>query len=323
MAQLRTYRSTGTIPQASGAAAAALKARAAAWEVDLIESPGQIGMVLWGCEFWLIHDGASIRVELSGPEARLVGNLRDTASEIMAEVGLTVQWDRLDVGALAPGLSLFTLTSVRPRSPNFLRVRVTGDDAARFGQGSLHFRLLIAPEGRDPVWPRIGETGRTIWPDGADALHRPVYTVAAQGADWLDFDIFLHDGSPTCAWAAHALPGTPVGLLGPGGGWCPTAANLRLFGDQTALPAIVRMLDLCLGDATAVLRCMPADLGPFAADPRVTIVDDLLAALSECDIPDDSHVWFAASGSEARKARAHLAARGLHKRDFTAATYWD
>lgn len=308
---------------ASGAAVAALKIRAAEWQLDLIERPGRIGAILWGCELWMIHQDDALRVELSGPEARLVGNMREAVADMLAEVGLAVTWDRLDVGALAPGLALMRLVHVTRRSPNFLRIRLTGPEAGRFGQGSLHFRLLLPPRGRAPVWPRVGETGRSIWPEGADALHRPVYTVAAQGGDWLDFDVFLHPGSPTCDWAMTTLPGQEVGVIGPGGGWCPEAAHLRLFGDQTALPAIARILDLTGGEARAVIRCAPRDLGSLAEDPRVDLAEDLLGALADCDIPRNCHVWFAARADEARHARQHLVARGLTKREFTTAAYWD
>ena len=133
--------------------------------------------------------------------------------------------------------------------------------------------------------------GRTRWPEGADALHRPVYTVAAQQDDWLDFDIFRHDGSPTCDWAEAARPGDTVGVIGPGGGWCPEAPRLWLFGDETALPAIARMLDLARGEVRAHLRCAPEDPGPLADDPRVTACPDLLAQLATIDPgPDDQYI---------------------------------
>jgi NADPH-dependent ferric siderophore reductase len=322
MAHLRTFRSSGVIPMSSGAAIAAMKARAAAWDLSVIENEGELRVALWGCELRLIQDGASMRVDLSGPEARLIGNLRETTADVLAEVGLTVSWDQIDVGALAPGLSLMRVVSVSRRSPNFLRVRLQGDDSARFSQGSLHFRLLVPPVGRVPVWPRVAETGRTVWPDGPDALHRPVYTVAAQAGDWLDFDIFLHDGSPTCDWALTRAEGSEVAIIGPGGGWCPEADRLFLFGDETAVPAIARMLDLAQGEVRAVVRAKPEDLGPLAADPRLRFDDDLLGALAATQIGEGSHVWFAASADEARQARQDLLARKISKKDFMAAAYW-
>lgn len=321
MSHLRAYRNAGIIPRASGAAVAALKTRAAAWDVELTETPDALSMVIWGCELRLIPETDAVRLELTAPEARLMGNLQDSATEIFAEAGLEVQWQRVNAGALAPGLAVMRVVSVAQRTPGFIRVRLQGDEAARFGQGSLHFRLLLPQPGRRAVWPRIGDTGRTIWPEGADALHRPVYTVIAQQDDWLDFDIYHHKGSPTCDWALSAPEGQEVAIVGPGGGWCPEADRLMLFGDETALPAIARMLDLAAGKATAIIRADARDLGALAADPRVRRADDLLAALADADI-EGAYVWFAAHSDEARQARSHLLSRGLTKKEFMAAAYW-
>ncbi|WP_103172056.1 siderophore-interacting protein [Paracoccus sp. SY] len=322
MSQLRSHRNFGTIPRASGAAAAALKARAAAWEVPLVETPEALSMFVWGCELRLVPGGDDLRVELSAPEKRLIGSLQDSATELFAEAGLEVAWDRVDTGALAPGLSLMRVRSVTRRSPGFIRVRIAGPDAARFGVGSLHFRLLLPPRGRAAVWPRIGASGRTEWPEGPDALHRPVYTVAAQAEDWVDFDIFRHAGSPTCDWALSGPEGVEVGIIGPGGGWCPEAERLHLFGDETALPAIARMLDLARCEVTAHVRAGYPDLGPLAADPRVTRCDDLLATLASADPGQGDFVWFAAEAGQARQARKHLLARGMARKAFTTAAYW-
>ncbi|RJE84889.1 siderophore-interacting protein [Paracoccus onubensis] len=323
MSQLQTFRSTGIIPHLSGAAVAALKARASAWEVPLIESPDQLSMFVWDCELRLKIEPDCLRIDLSGPEARLIGILRDSATELFEEAGLTAEWDQLDIGALAPGLSLLRVESVASRTPGFIRVRVTGPEAGRFAERGLHFRLLLPPSGRDPVWPRISASGRTDWPKGEDALHRPVYTVVAQADDWLDFDIFRHANSPTCDWALSEPVGQPVGILGPGGGWCPNARRLWLFGDETALPAIARMLDLAEGEVFASISASVMDLAEMEADHRVTQVGDLLSALREHErFGEDDFVWFAGPADQAREARKHLTSLGLPKKSFTAAAYW-
>ena len=322
MSHQSRYRNSGTIPSASGAAAAALRARAAAWEMPLAETPEALSLFVWGCELRLVPHRDDLRVELFAPERRLIGNLQDSATDLFAEAGLTVRWDRVDVGALAPGLSLMRVVSVARRSPGFLRVRLTGPDAGRFGAEGLHFRLLLPPAGRAPVWPRVGATGRTEWPAGPDALHRPVYTVAEQRDDWLDFEIFCHPGSPTCDWALADPVGAELGIIGPGGGWCPEGDRLHLFGDETALPAIARILALTRGTATAHLAASAEDLGDLARDPRVTRCGDLLAALACAEPRPDSIVWFAAEADQARAARKHLLARGLDRKAVITAGYW-
>lgn len=323
MSVLRTHRSVGIIPARAGAAVAALKARAALWEVPLIETPERLSLFVWGSELRLVPEDDAVRIELMAPEARLIGTLQDSATELFEAEGLAVQWDRVDEGALAPGLSLMRVVSVTPRTPGFLRVRLQGPDAPRFGETSLHFRLLLPQPGRAPIWPRVAANGRTVWPEGPDALHRPVYTVIDQQQDWLDFDIFRHQASPTCDWVEGDPLGREVGIIGPGGGWCPDAEMLWLFGDETALPAIARMLELARGEVAAVVRASYADLGPLAADPRVARTDDLLGA-QEAVVPGKGvFVWFAARADQARAVRRSLTERGFDRRDFMAAAYWD
>lgn len=324
MFPIRPHRSTGTMASTSGAAAAVLRARAAEWEVELIESDQAMTLHVWGSELSLIPEDGIVRIELRAPEARLIGVLQDSATELFESHGMAIAWDNVDEGGLAPGLALMRLVSVRQRTPGFIRVRISGPEAARFAQGSMHFRLLIPPQGRVPVWPRTAANGRTRWPSGEDTLHRPVYTVAEQRDDWVEFDIFAHEGSPTCEWSQSAQPGDEVGILGPGGGWCPEAETLWLFGDETALPAIARMLGLAKGRVRAHIRAATGDLADLADDPRVSRCDDLLGALAAAGIEpaEDLHVWFAGHARDAREARRQLAARGLSKRQFTAAAYW-
>ncbi|MFT4012604.1 MAG: siderophore-interacting protein [Paracoccus sp. (in: a-proteobacteria)] len=322
MVQMANYKSTGFAQQVSGAAVAALKTRAAEWEIPILEQEGVLVLWVWGGEIRVTLLPGSLKIDLSAPEKRLIGYLRDSTSEILAETGIAIEWSDLDVGALAPGLSLMTVRAVSQPLPNFLRVRVSGPEAARFATGGLHFRLLLPPAGRAPVWPRVAASGRTDWPEGKDALHRPVYTVLNHGGDWLDFDIFRHDGSPTCDWAEAGPVGQTVGLIGPGGGWCPEGESLRLFGDETALPAIIRILDLAKVPARAWLRCAPEDLGPLAGDPRVCVVPDLLAAL-QAEAPDpEGFTWFAADTVQARAARKWLQERRLDRTRFSAMAYW-
>lgn len=323
MSRLSINRAQGVVSSASGAAVAAIRARAALWEAPCEEAADRLVISLWGGKVTLDGGGGGLRVALEGVEPRQIGLLQDMVTEVLSEAGLQIAWDRVDTGALAPGLSVMQVARVSQPSPGFLRVRLQGSDAGRFGINGLHFRLLLPQPGRAPIWPRIAASGRTVWPSGPDALHRPVYTLADQAEDWLDFDIFRHDGSPTCAWALACPEGSEVAIIGPGGGWCPEAPALTLFGDQTALPAIRRMLALATGEVRAHLRADPADLGALAHDPRVSRCEDLLQVLAEAALPSDGHVWFAASSAEARAARQHLSARGIARKDFTAVAYWE
>jgi NADPH-dependent ferric siderophore reductase len=317
-----TYVNQGQIRADGALALEALRKRAAEWDVPLVEQGPNMCFRIWDSEALLQPRDGGFAIKLTAPEERLLQTLQGALTEICEENGVRIEWDAVDEGALAPGLSLMRVVSVTRRSPGFMRVRLQGPDAARLGTGSLHFRLLLPARGRTPRWPRIAASGRTVWPDGEDAMHRPVYTTAAQEADWLDFDIFRHAGSPTSDWAENDPVGQTVGVMGPGGGWCPQGSPLYLFGDQTALPAICRMLALAGGDVKAFVCAAECDLCDLAGDCRVTVVPDLVAALEATETPGGAHVWFAGHADAARTARMRLTARGLSKRDFTAAAYW-
>ena len=317
------HQTTGRIECQGAAALAALRKRAAEWEVPLDEIPCGLCFRVWDSVARLEQRDGEVLIDLEAPEERLLQTLQSSLAELFGEHGLTAQWDNVREGALAPGLALMTVESVERLSPGFTRVTLRGPEAARFAQGGLHFRLLLPPKARPPVWPRICASGRTIWPDGDDALHRPVYTTVMQGGDWLAFDIFRHTGSPTTNWADRMPLGETVGILGPGGGMCPEGSPLVLLGDQTALPAIRRMLDLATGEVTARVFCAAEDMAELVNDTRVTRSNDLLADLETLTLPPaGAHIWFAGSAEAARQARRILSARGLGKRDFTAAAYW-
>ena len=314
------------------AALAALRAAAAPYDAPCREVPGGIAVDIWGGEVRLALTGRAPALAVSAPDMRILFVLQDALGSAFEAAGCPPVWDRVDEGALAPGLSLMRVVSVRQVSPGFRRVRLAGADAARFGAQGLHFRLLLPPAGQVPEWPRIDARGRTRWPEGAAALHRPVYTVRALngGAGWLDFDIFVHEGGGATEWSTSVQPGAKVGVMGPGGGWVPAAGHVTLIGDETALPAIARILSLLPDGAqgSAHVAVAAADLPDL---PRPTGMalhrleghGALLPALEAVEVPGaDRFVWFAAEKCLAEAARKLLRARGLGKSEMMAAGYW-
>lgn len=65
----------------------------------------------------------------------------------------------------------------------------------------------------------------------------PSYTTRAIDPDgqWLDFDVFIHEGGYTSGWCAGCQPGETVAVSGPGGGTLGGSAWIGLVGDETAL----------------------------------------------------------------------------------------
>lgn len=157
----------------------------------------------------------------------------------------------------------FLATVVRSQriAPNFQRVTFTGVDA--MGPAvpimDLRIKLLIPPSSGLINLPaeRWLEAWRSM-PERARG-HLRTYSIRAlrryeKAPDELDVDFVLHrhNPGPASAWAESARPGQKLLIIGPsrddasgtGIEFAPgTAAAARLYGDETALPAIARILE--------------------------------------------------------------------------------
>ncbi|NTI44113.1 siderophore-interacting protein [Rhizobium rhizogenes] len=151
--------------------------------------------------------------------------------------------------SLPPFFREMRVISVENVTPQMRRLRLSGAELNRFAADGLHVRLLFPPRGAKPVWPALGADGRIVWPGGDDRLVSRVYTIRSRDSERgeIEIDFALHhheDGrSPGASFAVHAQPGDLVGLFAPAGDEIPKAQSLVLCGDDTALPAIARILE--------------------------------------------------------------------------------
>lgn len=150
-------------------------------------------------------------------------------------------------GSPLPYFREMRVISVRNITPHMRRITLSGDNLKRFEHGGLHVRLLLPPEGvEQPLWPVTGEDGRPLWPSEGERPIARVYTIRSIDAQKgeVEIDFVLHEGSdmPGAEFAAKAQPGDVVGMTGPGGGIASEADWYLLAGDETALPAIGRIL---------------------------------------------------------------------------------
>jgi NADPH-dependent ferric siderophore reductase len=135
-------------------------------------------------------------------------------------------------------------------SPHMIRVVVGGDDLSDFATSGLtdHYVKLVFPhEGVEYPSPfsvqRVRETmPREVWP------RLRTYTVRAWDPDAQELTLdFVYHGDEGIAgpWAANAVPGDVLFMLGPGGGYAPSleADWHLLVGDESALPAIAASLE--------------------------------------------------------------------------------
>ncbi|WP_422072595.1 siderophore-interacting protein [Tranquillimonas rosea] len=302
-----------------------------------VESDTGIGVI----RFDAADDG--LHVDIHSDSAANLYMLRESVlgrlDALRSGLGAQLEWaGELPRGATPPNFREARVVGRSRVGARFLRLRLAAPDLQDFARSGIHIRLLLPPEGRDPVWPMIGAEGRTVWPSGADALHTPAYTIRAIDPDagWMDVDVYLHGNGPTCAWAEAATHGARVGLAGPGGGWLPEAAHLVLAGDETALPAIARILETAPPHVTGLAAIEVEDdddvltltapvgmrvrwLRRSAGDPGL---EELLRS-ADLGVAGERHVWVAAEKRRVQAMRRFVRTEaGVDRSECYVAAYW-
>lgn len=228
-----------------------------------------------------------------------------------------------------------SLQKVTQMACGFCRVTLAGD-VSGFTDAAIHFRLGLPPAGRPaPNWPYVGQNGATVWPKGEDALHLPVYTArhVDPSAGHLAFDLFQHRGGRATDWAATAVKGASVLVTGPGGGGCDIEGPILGFADETAFPAIARVLEanpVLTGEIHLYAATEASVRYVFPAHPGVTLTLHRQAGAPRmgadaCEAlrrDGDAYLWFAGERGQADKVRkAWKQAGGCAKRSYVSA-YW-
>lgn len=303
------------------------------------------GTALMRCEDGCLH------VEALGQDESTLSYVKMAVAEHVLEFAAAdsprIVWMGDGVGAgPMPFFRQMRVMGARDLTPRMRRVTLAGQDLARFAHGGLHIRLLFPPAHLAvPVWPTLGEDGRIVWPTGDARLAARVYTIraidVARGEVEVDFVMHEGDAYPGAGFAATARPGDIVGMTGPGGGGL-AAADWYLFaGDETALPAIGRMLEELPATARAVVRIEVTDAAdelPLASPASLdlawlhrgaaeagttTLLEEAVRAVA---IPDDGREVFVWAGCEHKAFRAirkYLRAeRGFPRDRHMVAAYW-
>ena len=172
-------------------------------------------------------------------------------------------------------------------------------------------------------------------PEGEDSLHRAVYTFVDfhRDAGRFTFDVFEHDGGRTTEWARKATRGEAVAIMGPGGGSLPEGDRLMMAGDETALPAIRRILEQSAPDRAG---CVVIEVGSRADICTLPVPDGMTLSwtvrdeggtlwdhLQDWTVPARASLWIAAEKALARKARARFRdAQGVGRERSYLAMYW-
>ncbi|MCH0539433.1 siderophore-interacting protein [Streptomyces sp. MUM 203J] len=225
-----------------------------------------------------------------------------------------------------------------------VRIVLGGDGLAAFataGWTDHYVKLLFPPDGVTYPEPfdieRIrAELPRDQWPA------QRTYTVRAwdEAQRELTVDFVVHgDEGLAGPWAARAVVGDTVRLLGPGGGYAPDPeADWHLLaGDESALPAIAASLERLPEGAVAyafIEVAEPDDELKIAAPgsarvhwlPRRgrPVGEALVAAVRALDFPPgDVHAFVHGEAAAVRELRRHLRLdRGVPLNRLSISGYW-
>lgn len=268
--------------------------------------------------------------------------LQDAVAEERALGRIRIVWSEDCLQRhLPPSFSLLTVDDIVDLTPRMRRIRFRTTNAQAFETlDDMHLRILFNfQELADEHASRASQQGSSV--SEVTPIWR-VYTVRFVEPEnhVIAVDFVLHSAEgPGSRWAMRARRGDVVGAAGPSGGGCGYAAWYLLAGDETALPAISRILESLDERATATVVIEvggPADTISFssqaAVETRWLYREDhdgdcrgLARAIASMEFPEASRkrfVWVASESETAKAVRAILRDRGLAKEEQSVAAYW-
>jgi NADPH-dependent ferric siderophore reductase len=238
-------------------------------------------------------------------------------------------------------VDVLTVSAVRDVTPAVRRVTLSASASVVAAAGPT--LSLLVPRVGDPAprWPAVARDGRIVWPSGSHGVALRSYTSRRQdpAAGELDIDFVLHGDGPAATWAAAAAPGAVLGVASAAPLGDAPAGWLLLAGDETAIPAISRILAGADPGARGVALLEvagPEEEQPLTAPagvelrwlhrtgaaPDVDLLADAVAALPRPH-GEDLFAWVGAESATVRVVRADLRGRwGLRRHQHHAIGYW-
>ncbi len=238
-------------------------------------------------------------------------------------------------------VDVLTVVAVTAPTPTVRRVVLTGTAEAVAAAGPTVNLLVPRVDDPAPRWPQVARDGRVVWPVGSHGVALRSYTARRQdpARGEVEIDFVLHGDGPAAAWAAAAAPGGVLGIAGSGDLGVRPAATVLLAGDETALPAISRILAEAAPATTGLALVEvagPEEEQPLVAPTGVTVrwlhrgdtppgestlLADAVAGLDPAG--DDVFAWVGAESAAVRAIRADLRSRwGLGRAQHHAIGYW-
>ncbi len=289
---------------------------------DLGEGLFRIKTIVGDIDLAQVDERTELRISSARPQELYY--LKESLDEDLPGFGFEPIWrGNLPLTQRPPTFSVAQVVSTEQINDVFMRIRVKADDVERFFKDHMHFRVIYPKvTGTTPVWPYMNEARRTIWPSGDQELLKPIYTIRQidEVNRTFDFDVYLHDDGPTAEWSKRVQSGEECGLIGPAGGWMPVADKMLFAGDETAIPAIARILEN-LPASTAghvfISHAHPNARVDLKLPAHMTLewsqrpdenYDALLhsAKVAWEETPDYDFIWFATHKNTVRKARQYF-----------------
>lgn len=239
-------------------------------------------------------------------------------------------------------VDVLTVSAVADATPSVRRIVLIGTPDAVAAAGPTVNLLVPRVGDRAPRWPQVARDGRIVWPEGTHGVALRSYTARRQdpAAGQVEIDFVLHGDGPAAAWAGAAAPGAVLGVAGGASLGERPAGRLLLAGDETALPAMTRILAEAAPQVSGLALVEvadPAEEQPLSAPPGMTVrwlhrngtapgestlLVDAVAALDPFD-GSDVFAWVGAESAAVRAIRADLRGRwGLGRAQHHAIGYW-
>ena len=238
-------------------------------------------------------------------------------------------------------VDVLSVVAVAQVTPSVRRITLTGTAEAVAAAGPTMSLLVPRPDDASPRWPAVARDGRVVWPAGSHGVSLRSYTARRQepGRGEVDIDFVLHGDGPAAGWAAAARPGALLGVAGSGPLGHRAAEVLLLATDETAVPAVSRILaeaDPATRGTVLVEVAGSAEEQDLAAPPGVTVRwlhrgptppgESTLLAEAVADLsrpPGDVFAWVGAESAAVRAIRSDLRSRwGLSRAQHHAIGYW-
>ena len=221
------------------------------------------------------------------------------------------------------------VSEVEAINPRLMRLGLRGDGLCEMAapQPAASIRLLVPsdPDGElvVPEW----KGNEFLLPGGDRPVIRtftPLRFDAASAS--VELEIVRHPGGAVSSWTERCSPGDAAALSGPGSGWEPPDAmeELLVFGDETAVPAIVQVLETvgALDDPPICSVHIEVDepdakrqLAPGLSDgitwhvadagrpPKAALVE---AAQAVDEVSEGTHIWAAGEAAAVQAMRKHF-----------------